>query len=295
MNRFLYYLRRVPRIPHRLYWEIRVHIPLILSVVWLWWINRYGRTPITQSGGPVVSLTTYGTRIHTVYLSIESIARGNVLPSRMILWIDDKAVFGNLPAAIRRLMQRGLEVSFCKNYGPHKKYYPYLESLRELEAPLVTADDDLLYPRSWLKRLVEAFQQFPDVVNCYRARVMVLNQDGIAKYECWDLADSTKPRFCHFAGNGAGAIYPLPLQRALKQEATAFANCCPKADDIWLHVQALRAGYKVRQILKKQFSLVEIPGTQGIALHHHNLARGGNDQQIKATYTAKDIQKLLAR
>jgi hypothetical protein len=210
----------------------------------------------------------------------------------MILWIDDKAIFGNLPAAIRRLTQRGLEVRFCKNYGPHKKYYPYLESLLNIEAPLVTADDDVLYPRYWLKRLIEAFQQFPDVVNCYRARVLLLNQGGIAKYESWELADSTKPSFCHCAGNGAGAIYPPPLQRALKQEGTAFLHYCPKADDLWLHVQALRAGYRVRQISKKRFPLVEIPGTQGTALYHQNQAGGGNDRQVEITYRASDIDRL---
>jgi hypothetical protein len=78
----------------------------------------------------------------------------------------------------------------------------------------------------------------------------------------------------------------------LKQEGTAFLDCCPKNDDIWLHVQALRAEYRVRQISETQFRHWEIPGTQSIALYHHNVARSGNDQQIKATYTAEDIRKL---
>jgi hypothetical protein len=167
--------------------------------------------------------------------------------------------------------------------------------LEEVEVPLVTADDDVLYPRYWLKKLVEAFQQFPEVVNCYRARVMVLSKDGIAKYESWAMADSTTPSFRHFATGVGGTIYPLPLQRALKQQGTAFLNCCPKSDDIWLHVQSLRAGYRIRQIYKKQFRLIEIPGTQIIALHQDNLARGGNDRQIEATYQVSDIDRLRER
>jgi hypothetical protein len=278
----------VPRIPHRLYEEIRAHI--LLGYFWL--LNLYGRTPITQPAGPVVSLTTHGTRVRTVCLAIESIGRGHVLPSRMILWIDDKAVFGNLPASIRRLTQRGLEVKFCKDYGPHKKYYPYLESLQKVETPLVTADDDILYPRDWLKRLVDAFKQSPDIVNCYRARVMVLNHGDIAKYKSWEVADSTRPSFRHCAIGLAGTIYPPPLQRIIKQEGTSFLDCCPKADDLWLHVQALRAGYKVRQISKKQFPLVEIPGTRGTALFHQNQERGGNDRQIARTYRASDVDRL---
>jgi hypothetical protein len=121
---------------------------------------------------------------------------------------------------------------------------------------------------------------------------MVLNQDGIAKYERWEQADSTKPGFRHFAVGVAGAIYPLPLQRAMKQEGAAFLNCCPKADDVWLHVQALRAGYKVRQVSNKTFRLMDIPGTQTAGLHHQNLACGGNDRQIETTYRALDIDRL---
>ena len=166
---------------------------------YFWLLNLYERAPITQPDGPVVSLTTYGKRTRIVFLAIESIARGRLLPSRLILWIDDKAVFGNLPATIRRLAKRGLEIRLCENYGPHKKYYPYLESLQKVEVPLVTADDDLFYPRYWLQRLAEAFHQSPDIVNCYRARVIGLNQAGLAKYDSLTIADSTMPSFCHCA------------------------------------------------------------------------------------------------
>jgi hypothetical protein len=263
-----------------------------LRLTWLRLANRYGKARITSPGGPVVSLTTYGDRAHSVHLAIESIARGQMRPSRLILWLDEVSLCEDLPIGLRRLQKRGLEIRLSKNYGPHKKYYPYLESLHKIEAPLVTADDDLLYPRYWLKRLFEEFQQYPDVVNCYRARVMVLNHNGLAKYEGWEMTDSTSPRFFHFAGSGAGAIYPPGLQRALKQQGVAFLDCCPKADDIWLHVQALRAGYKIRQIRAKQFRLVEIPGTQDKALHHRNLAGGENDRQIAATYRTSDIDRL---
>jgi hypothetical protein len=167
-----------------------------------------------------------------------------------------------------------------------------LESLQNIEVPLVTADDDLLYPRYWLKRLLDALHQCPDAVNCYRAREMVLNQEGLTKYESWELVHSTKPSFRHCAGNGAGVIYPLPLQQALKQAGTAFLNCCPKADDLWLHVQAVRAGYRVRQIREKPLFLVEIPGTRCTALHYQNLTGGGNDRQIENTYRASDVERL---
>jgi hypothetical protein len=240
----------------------------------------------------VVSLTTYGQRTQTVHLAIESIGRGQTRPSRLILWLDEPLPAAGLPIGLRRLQKHGLEVRHCENYGPHKKYYPYLESLQEVEIPLVTADDDLLYPRNWLRDLVKAYRQFPEVINCHRARVMALDQTGIADYESWEPANSTRPSFCHFAVGLGGVIYPPSFLRALKIQATGFVSCCPKADDIWLHVQALRAGYKVRQIKKKCFHLLYIPGTQETALRDQNYTGGGNDLQIKATYQASDIDRL---
>ena len=268
-------------------------LDLYSRLAWLRLATRYWRSPITQAGGPVVSLTTYGNRIKSVHLAIESIGRGQLRPSRLILWLDDPILIETLPIGIRRLQKRGLEVLLCQNYGPHTKYYPYLESVDKCEAPLVTADDDVLYPRYWLKRLVSAYQRFPDVVNCHRARVIEMTHDGIAKYENWQHADSTDDRLSHFALGVGGVIYPPRLQERLKQEGDAFLKCCPKADDVWLHVQALRSGFKIRQIAPRAFQDVNIPGTQSNALHHKNLAGGENDRQIAATYRASDIERLL--
>jgi hypothetical protein len=254
--------------------------------------NRFERSPVTQPGGPVVSLTTFGKRAQTVHFALESIGRGQLRPSRLILWLDDAALLGNLPAGIRRLQKRGLEVKGCKDYGPHKKYYPYLESLEDFKTPLVTADDDLIYPRVWLKRLAEAFQQFPEAINCHRARLLVLNQDRVAEYGSWGAIDSTDPSFRHVATGVAGVIYPPRFQRALKQKATGFVNCCPRADDLWLHVQALRSGYKVRQISRKRFRHVYIPGTQSDGLIQQNVLLRGNDLQVEATYQAPDIERM---
>jgi hypothetical protein len=243
-----------------------------------------------------VSLTTFGRRSAKVHLAIESIARGTILPSKLILWIDDEALFHNLPAKIRRLQERGLEVRSCKNYGPHTKYYPYVESQQAFNVPLVTADDDILYPRYWLKKLIEGNREFPEAVNCYAAHEIPLTEDGFRKYKEWRFCNSTRARFCHLAMGSTGVIYPVPFLMVLKRAGTAFESCCPKGDDLWLHVQALRAGYRVRQVLPRlpYFAFQGIPETQQIALCHDNVDGDGNERQMRATYTEADIQTLRA-
>ena len=243
----------------------------------------------------MVSLTTFGERSKRVHLGIESIADGLLRPSRLILWIDEQAILSNLPLPIRRLQQRGLEIRYCRNYGPHKKYYPYVESQDAFDTPLVTADDDVLYPSYWLRELVAANDAHPEMVNCYLAHVITFNKNDIGSYIKWKPCTTTRPHSLHVATGIGGVIYPPSFLMVLKHAGTAFEVCCPKGDDLWLHAQALRSGYKIRQIVKRlpYFSFQGIPGTAKTGLSHENVTHGdGNDRQIRATYNAADLQLL---
>jgi hypothetical protein len=269
-------------------------IPVIIKVLVLKLANRYSKKSVVCPGGPVITLTTYGARFRTVYLTLESIARGSVRPSNLILWLDDAKLFQNLPAKIVRLQKRGLEVQLsAKNYGPHTKYYPYLESQNEFVAPLVTADDDILYPCHWLRGLVEGSLHYASFINCYRAHVVAVNATGIVPYLTWKPCRITAPLKCHFATGVSGVLYPPIFLQRLKEAGPGFEACCPKADDVWLHVQAIRAGFSVRQVVKKPVQFPVIPLTQRVALAQGNLNAGGNDRQIAATYGAEDIERIL--
>jgi hypothetical protein len=284
-------IQRVLHTPRRSLRELLRYI----QVARLTLINLYGKDSVSSPCGPVVSLTTFGNRSGKAHLAIESIACGCIRPSRLLLWIDEETLLCNLPPALRRLQERGLEIHFCKNYGPHKKYYPYLESQESFHAPLVTADDDVLYPSYWLRELVRAYDDYPDGVNCYLAHVIALRADGIEKYREWKACVSTLPDFRHIAIGLAGVIYPPSLLMLLKRAGPLFETCCPKGDDLWLHAQALRSGYKVRQILPclPYFSFQGVPGTEKIALSHENITLGdGNDRQIQATYDDSDLHLL---
>jgi hypothetical protein len=284
-------IRRLSHIPRRVVRELLRY----MQVVRLSLINRYGKSSLIDPSGPVVSLTTFGRRSGRVHLAIESIGCGSLRPSRLILWIDENPILCNLPLALYRLQQRGLEIYPCKNYGPHKKYYPYVESQETFDDPVVTADDDVLYPSYWLKELVDANARYPDVVNCYLAHVIALNGNKFEKYREWKPCSSTLPDFLHVATGIGGVIYPAPFLTVLKRAGASFETCCPRGDDLWLHVQALRSGYKVRQICPQlpYFSFQGIPGTAEISLSHDNVTYGdGNDRQIRATYNESDLRLL---
>ena len=256
--------------------------------------NERSRASVTAPGGPVVSMTTYGDRLRTVHLVLESIAAGSVLPSRMILWVDSEEALANRTDGLQRLVDRGLEIYLSENFGPHTKYYPYLLSTDTFESALVTADDDLLYNEWWLEGLVRANLEDPGSVNCYRAHRVRFEKGAIAPYVTWGTCKTTEPSFLHFATGVSGCIYPPSLLWRLKLAGSEFVQLCPKADDVWLHVNALRAGMRTRQVWDRPLRFPFVPGTQGSGLYHSNVLLAGNDEQIRNSYTASDIAALVA-
>jgi hypothetical protein len=167
-----------------------------------------------------------------------------------------------------------------------------VDSQDRFDLPMVIADDDILYPSRWLQGLQESLQAFPECVSCYLAREMKLDGDRPAKYREWKVAAGTDPSIRHVAHGVNGTIFPAQFLRVLKAAGTEFLSCCPKADDIWLHVQAVRAGFETRQISKNVRRFAAIPGTQEDGLWIQNQNFGGNDRAISATYTPDDISLL---
>lgn len=272
------------------------------SIEWRWSVlklttglkvrNRLKRQSVLDPRGPVVTLTTHGKRVDTVHLTIESIARGRLRPRRLVLWVCDPVVVNAPPEALRRLVARGLEVRLTDDLGPHTKYWPSL-SLSELsQVPLVTADDDVVYPRDWLSGLWAEHLRTPSHVVAYRARVIACTPHEISPYRNWQPCRSTQPCVRHFVTGVSGAIYPPSFLAELQRAGDQFMALCPRADDIWLNAMALRTGHLVRQISTVPMEFPTVPGTQEQALMHDNVGRGGNDRQVKAVYSAQDIRML---
>lgn len=241
----------------------------------------------------VVSLTTYGKRFESVYLTIESIFHGSVLPSRVILWLDEIDAFNNLPIELQRLKDRGLEIKLTENLGPHKKYYPYVEN-ENTNVTLVTADDDIIYPKYWLQKLISAQKENTDSVVCFRAHRIVFNENGTLKpYDDWSKCKTNEPSILNFATGCSGVLYPDFFLEILKKEGRGYIEKCPRADDVWLHAQAISNNIKIRQVSKKQKMFAMLPDTQESALVNTNVGKNGNDLQIERTYSHDDINNLF--
>jgi hypothetical protein len=254
--------------------------------------NRLSGEPVVGSSAVVVSLTSYGRRIRTVHLAIESIARGTIRPQRLILWLDDAQAVSHPPAGLRRLQQRGLEIAHTEDVRSHKKYYPYVQTTPKHLLPLVTADDDVLYPRSWLEELWTAWNVAPDCVWCVRGRVAQIDPAGrFRPYADWPLARVTRPAHSIVPTGTSGVLYPPSVLDALRRAGDAFRALAPDTDDLWLHHVALVAGVRAGQVTSHARHFPVLPFGQGHGLFRSNVSEG-NDAVLDRLYTASDRGSL---
>jgi hypothetical protein len=263
----------------------------------LTWPRWASQLPGIASGANVVpnltvSLTSHGSRVETVFAAIYSILRGRFVPESLVLVLNDSPRTTSARRTLDALVRHGLRIMVAPNFGPHTKYYPLVSGALPAGERLVTADDDIFYRRDWLERLVRVHEAHPGDVVAWWAKSMRMDGLTLRSYHDWPNVADCEGRPFHFALGVAGVLYPNPMVLALRDAGSTFADCCPKADDIWLHAIALRSRHSVRQVTADVQWPIHIPGTQEAGLKNFNHRPEGNDLQIRATYRPEDLAAL---
>lgn len=270
-------------------------LSLLATTVRLAVANRVLRSPVTGDAPCVVSVASFGARKKTVHLMLESVARGSVRPSRLVLVLDEADAEVPLPRPLDRLRARGLEVRFADaTLGPHKKWSWWSRPDSTGAPVLVTADDDVLYPEWWLATLRGATHGFTteDVVPFRAKRVRV--EDGrLTSYRTWPACTTDTASVLTFSTGSSGVAYPLSFQQALRDAGDGYRQTCPRADDVWLHACAVTNGYRVRQVFATTRAFHHILSSQRGSLTASNVDDGQNDPQIQATYGAEALRTLM--
>lgn len=249
---------------------------------------RSGVTNARREQELIVSLTTIPERIGKVHLCIETLLRQSVRPDRVILWLSESTDAGRprvtedaLPARLRRLQERGLEIRWCRDIRSYRKIIPALRAFPG--ALIVTSDDDVYYPRHWLEQLYGAFVKEPHLVHCHRAHLIKYDAAGCAlPYLQWDITAPSLvgPSTDLFPTGVGGVLYaPGHLHPEVMNEEV-FAKICPTADDVWLKAMTLRNGVACKKVKAGAVAYVEIRIPHNRVLSHYNVNANGNDVQI---------------
>ncbi|MEY8766335.1 MULTISPECIES: hypothetical protein [Francisella] len=248
--------------------------------------NDMGVTANKRDKKLIVSLTSYSYRIDTVFLTIQSIFSQSIKPDKVLLYLaEDEFTEQNIPENLRRFISRGLEIIFCKDIKSYKKL---IYALKDYPNDLiVTADDDIIYPKFWLEQLYKAYLNEPNYVHCHRMHYMRINIKGKLKpYNKWQMeSNKLQASFLIFPTGCAGIIYSLDLLSEFVTNEKLFMELAPTADDIWFKAMSLLNNVKCKKIDSKiVWNLHEIDNTQKKALYHINHHQNLNDIQINKVF-----------
>lgn len=231
----------------------------------------------------IISLTSYPARIKTVHQTIYSLLTQSICADEVILWLAEEQ-FPNqekdLPQELLALTKIGLKIEWCHDIKSFKKLIPALKKYPE--AIIITADDDVLYPKDWLEKLLLSYVKNPKAVHCHRAHCMTFADNRLKPYSewIWHIKNDILNYNNLFTGVG-GVLYPphCLYQDVLNEEK--FMHLCPQADDIWFWAMAVKNNTPIKVVENNITKLNFVDGTQEQALWHSNVQGGQNDVQLQ--------------
>ena len=273
-------------------------IKLWLNLFYLLYAKFTPRCGLDPKANFVVSLTSFPARIDKVHLVVETLLRQRDPPRIIMLCLAEEQFPGRvIPKRLQRLQQQGLTIRWCnENLRSHKKYY---YAMREfLNLTVITADDDMFYPESWTKTLLEAAARNPDTVVCFEAARVLYQANGeLLPYNSWEnVACVERPRMDLIPIGAGGVLYPAGSLDKDVFDKSFFMTACRNADDLWLRTMSLKAEKKVVLATNRKVPFVTLFAAKKEALNVGNVDKGQNDIQLKNIFTRYrkvwDIAKL---
>ncbi len=235
-----------------------------------------------------------------MWLTLWTLINQSRPPDRLLLVLARDEFPGSvLPARVERLRALGLEVLWVpSNIRSYKKLLPALEA--NPDEVIVTADDDILYPRDWLADLVAAHEADRGAIVAHRANAITLVDRRPAPYLCWRHADTRTPDPLVFPTGAGGVLYPpgsLPVETL---DSGLALRLCPTADDVWFKAMSLLAWTRVKTVSDQFREFHNSLSSQRTSLISRNAStsdvpgRTRNDDQLEAVFDRFDLWSRLS-
>ena len=236
-------------------------------------VNEQGVTTAKRTPQVIVSLTTFPARINTVYKTISTLLQQTVKPDKVVLWLaSEQFSQTTLPENLLRLQEFGLEIKWTdKDIRSFKKLIPSL-----IEYPddiIITADDDIFYPKNFVENLYCAYQKNPEFIHANRAFIIKKRLNGrlYIKSRNYDYNLTYAPSFKNELMSGYGTLFPPHSLSDIATDDSIFMSVMPTNDDIWAWGTAVLNGTKI-MVNKNGYKLklIEDRTVQSIALKDMN-------------------------
>jgi len=247
----------------------------------------------------IVSLTSFPGRISSVWITVQTLLHQSVKPQRIILWLAEEQFpkrKADLPQSLLRLETFGLEILFCDNLYPHKKYYYSMKDYPECK--VITVDDDIYYPENLIEELAKLSNEYPDCICCTWAHEINISGGRIQPYKQWRhcVMDGGHPSMEIIPIGCGGVLYPPHSVSNAIFEKEDIKALCLRTDDLWLKSMAVKAGTKSVRWRKQTPIFFSNMNSQDSGLYHQNLGKDRNDECLsKIIRKYPEVEQMIAR
>lgn len=140
-----------------------------------------------------------------------------------------------------------------ENLKSHLKYFYVMQKYRDL--PIITIDDDTIYPVAAFDYMLEEHYKNPDLVLCRSCQQFTYTNHKINETEKWLHNPQNNIAQINHAEGYAGILYP-PNCLKITDDLIPEIKQCIKSDDIFLSVLEIRNGIKIYYLPKMRHEFV---------------------------------------
>ena len=235
----------------------------------------------------IVSITSFSARFSFLPLTVKSILYQSVRPIYIYIYVDEtngaeKDKLQNLKIKLEKYKIYGVLIKETKeDLKPHKKYFYAMQEFKDKN--IITCDDDVIYTKHLIKKLLKAHKKFPDSVCAFRTHLMTKTKTILNSYNNfkWNYKKISVPSHCLLATGIGGVLYPSGTLQNEDFDLTVIQNTSLLADDIYLKYCEIKNNKKVKLVKSFLPSFTDIPNSQEIALKNTNVTYCKNDETIK--------------
>ena len=169
----------------------------------------------------------------------DSVLKYNFTFAKVVLTLHESDV-EYMPSVLKGWIENGLvELIVSKeDLGPHLKYFYTMQKYRDL--PVITIDDDTVYPRYMIPLYLYYHQKHPGWVLCRSCRQITYTNGNVDPFSVWQNVPTIDgPTHQLHAEGYCGVLYP-PDCLKIRDDMIPEIKSIFRADDIYLSVLEIR-------------------------------------------------------
>jgi hypothetical protein len=241
--------------------------------------GQLGKNASSAEVEVVISLTSIPSRLSSLHLTIKSLLDQSISFEKVVLWLHQD-LKDTLPPALQTLQEKRFEIHYSATTEPHRKL---VETLKlHPDRVIVTCDDDMMYPRDWLFRLLESWRHTPDDIVAHRCRRIRMENGEILPYKTWHSEPEGKSSALTLALGWGGVLFPPGSLDARVLDRDAYMRLSPNADDLWYKAMASLKGTAMRKSRDPYPAPIPIIASQSMSLGRKNIGEDQNRVQLSA-------------